>query len=186
MTNTARYLVLGLALATAATMPAMGQTSALAVQPIPGADPYVAVPKGAFLADDKHVYHVVFESRSGADKPGTLVPAVNMAGSELNTLAAHKVPAANVKFVLVFHTTAGNEAVLSNAAYRAKHGVDNPNLPVLAALKRQGVEIYVCGQSLLGDKVPLTSVDTSVATIVEDGVVVLMTYGSMGYAQLVF
>ena len=48
------------------------------------------------------------------------------------------------------------------------------------------VEIYVCGQSLLADRVPLSAVDTRVATIAEDGLVVLMTYGSTGYAQLVF
>jgi intracellular sulfur oxidation DsrE/DsrF family protein len=178
-------LALGFALLIAATVPAAGQTPAV-VQPIPGADPYVAVPNGRFLADSAHQYKVVFEARKGADKPDQLIQAVNLAGSEMNTFAAHRVPSANVKLVLVFHTTAGNEAVLTNAAYRAKHGVNNPNLPVLAALKRQGVEIYVCGQSLLGDKVPLSSVDTSVATIAEDGVVVLMTYGSMGYAQLVF
>ena len=156
------------------------------VRSVTGADPYVAVPGGRFLADSRHLYNVVFEARRGADKPGELVPAVNMAGSELNTLAAHRVPAARVRFVLVFHTTASNEAVLNNATYRARHGIDNPNLPVLAQLRRQGVEVYVCGQSLLGDGVPLSAVDRSVATIAEDGVVVLMTYGAMGYAQLVF
>ena len=156
------------------------------MQPVTGADPYVAVPGGRFLADRRHVYRVVFEARRGADKPSDVIPAVNMAGSEINTFAAHHVPSANVRFVLVMHTTPSNEAVLTNAAYRARHGVDNPNLPVLAQLKRQGVEIYVCGQALLADGVPLSAVDTSVATIAEDGVVVLMTYGSMGYAQLVF
>lgn len=63
--------------------------------------------------------------------------------------------------------------------------IDNTNLPVLAELRRQGVELYVCGQSLLGDNVPPNAVDKLV-TVAEDGVVVLRDYGSRGYAQLVF
>lgn len=187
MANWRRLRVVVLAaLAAAVVTPAAGKPKGEAVKPIAGADPYVPVRGSRFRADDHHLYRVAFEARRGADKPGELAPAVNMAGSELNTLAAHHVPVSNVRFVLVFHTTAANEAVFTNAEYRARHGIDNPNLPVLAALKRQGAEIYVCGQSLLADKVPLSAVDTRVATIAEDGVIVLMTYGATGYAQLVF
>lgn len=155
------------------------------VRPVTIADAYVPVPGGRFLADNRHVYRVVFEARGGADRPDHLVPAVNMAGSELNTLAAHGVRRSNVRFVVVFHTTGSNDAVLDNTHYRAKYGIDNPNLPVLAQLRREGVELYVCGQSLLSDHVPLEAVTPEV-TIAEDGVVVLMNYGSQGYAQLVF
>lgn len=164
---------------------AASAAAAPTIQPVPKADPYVAVPGARFLADNRHVYRVVFEARRGAEKPDQLAPAVNMAGSELNTLAAHGIRRGNVRFVVVFHTTASNDAVLDNAHYRARYGTDNPNLAVLSALRRQGVELYVCGQSLLADGVPLTAVSKDV-TIAEDGVVVLMTYGAEGYAQLVF
>ena len=171
-------LALGLAMAARAA-------PAGRVQPVAGADPYVAVPGAHFLADNRHDYRVLFEGRRGADKPGELAPVVNMAGSELNTLAAHGVTRARTHFVVVFHTSASDEAVLDNAHYRARHGVDNPNLPVLAALKREGVELYVCGQALMADGVPLEAVSREV-TIAEDGVVVLMTYGAEGYAHLTF
>jgi intracellular sulfur oxidation DsrE/DsrF family protein len=46
-------------------------------------------------------------------------------------------------------------------------------------------ELNVCGQELLADGVPLEAVSPEV-TIVEDGIVVLMTYGSAGYAHLTF
>jgi intracellular sulfur oxidation DsrE/DsrF family protein len=155
------------------------------VHPIPAVDPYVAVPGAKFLADNGHSYRVLFEGRHGAEKPEQLAPVVNMAGTELNTLAAHKVKQTNVHFVVVFHTADSDDAVLDNSHYRAKHGVDNPNLPVLAALKREGVELFVCGQELLADHVPLSAVTPDV-TIAEDGVVVLMTYGGQGYAHLTF
>jgi intracellular sulfur oxidation DsrE/DsrF family protein len=164
---------------------AAGAASEDVVRAVVQADPYVAVPGAAFVADDKHDYRVMFEARHGAEQPDLLAPAVNMAGTELNTLAAHHVPRRNVHFVVVFHTAPSDDAVLDNAHYRAKYGVDNPNLAALAALKREGVELYVCGQELLADKVPLEAVSHDV-TIVEDGVVVLMTYGSEGYAHLLF
>lgn len=167
-----------------ATTQAGAQGSAV-VQPIAGVDPYVAVPGATFLADDRHTYRVLFEARGGPKTPEQVVPVVNMAGTELNTLAAHHVTRAHVAFVVVFHTTPSDEAVLDDAHYRARHGVANPNLPVLAALRRQGVKLYVCGQQLTADKVPLDAVTKDV-TIVEDGVVVLMTLGGQGYAHLVF
>jgi intracellular sulfur oxidation DsrE/DsrF family protein len=155
------------------------------LQPVTQADPYVAVPNSTFLANHRAEYRVLFEGRHGADRPDQLAPVVNMAGTEINTLAAHAVKRANVHFVVVFHTTPADEAVLDNAHYRAKYGMENPNLPALAALRREGVELYVCGQALLADGVPLDAVSPDVK-IAEDGLVVLMSYGARGYAHLTF
>ena len=44
-----------------------------------------------------------------------------------------------------------NEATplaLDNAQYRAAYKVDNPNLPLIAELKRAGVDFAVCGQAV--------------------------------------
>jgi len=156
--------------------------------PIPSiksGDPYVAVPGAAKLASKKRVYRVVFDARRGADKPDELVPAINMASSEINTLAAHGVPRKNVKFVIVFHTAPANDGLLDSAHYRAKFGIDNPNLAVLAELKAAGVELYVCGQELLADKVPLNAVSHDV-TVVEDGLVTIIEFQNDGYAHLSF
>ncbi len=172
-------------LAIAAVMAVSSAASAQVVTPIPQADAYVPVPGGRLAADNRHVYRIVFEAVHGADKPDRVAPAVAMAGAELNTLAAHKVKRANMRFVLVFHTQAADEAVLDNAAYRARYGVDNPNLPVLAALKRQGVELLVCGQELHADGVPLEAVARDV-NIADDGLVAIATYEGQGYAHLAF
>ncbi len=51
-----------------------------------------------------------------------------------------------LKVAIVVHGAASKD-VLSNDAYRKRHGVDNPNLPLLVALKKAGVRIYLCGQS---------------------------------------
>ena len=156
--------------------------------PIPSiksGDPYVAVPGATKLASNKRVYRVVFDARRGAGKPDELVPAINMASSEINTLAAHGVPRKNVKFAIVFHTAPANDGLLDNAHYRAKFGVDNPNLKVLTELKAAGVGLYVCGQELLADKVPMDAVSHDV-TVVEDGLVTIIEFQNDGYAHLSF
>jgi intracellular sulfur oxidation DsrE/DsrF family protein len=158
------------------------------VGPVPhirSADPYVAVPEAKSFANPQRIYRVLFEARHGADKPDELVPAIAMAGSEINTLAGHGVPRQHVKFAIVFHTAPANDGLLVNARYRAKFGRDNPNLKVLAELKAAGVGLFVCGQELLADKVPLSAVSPDV-TVVEDGLIAIIEFENDGYAHLTF
>ncbi len=170
-----------LALATAA----VAASPAAIVPSIEGTDPYIAVPHAALVADNSRAWRTVFEAKRGADKPDQLVPAISMAGSELNTLHAHGVLKRNVSFVVVMHTTASDVAVLDDAHYRAKFGVANPNLPVLRRLKQAGVKVYVCGQQLTADGVPLSAVAPE-ATIAEDGLIAVMTFEGEGYSHLTF
>src|SRR3989442_600282 len=90
------------------------------------------------------------------DRPSTFaqnhIPAGNMAGSELNALAAANVPLANAKFAVVFHGPAV-DGILDEAHYKAKFGTSNPNLKVIAEMKKQGVEFFVCGQYLAAEKI---------------------------------
>jgi len=155
------------------------------VPAIKGADAYVAVPSASRIASKTRVYRFVFDARHGADKPDQLAPAINLAGSELNTLNAHGVPRKNAKIAIVFHTAPADDALLENEHYRKKYGVDNPNLPVLAELKSAGVELFVCGQELAADNVPLETISKHV-TVVEDGLVQLIELQNDGYAPLLF
>jgi len=74
---------------------------------------------------------------------------------------------------------------LDAAHYKAKFGVEDPNLAVLAKLKKAGVKLFVCGQQLAADKVdPKTpAVDVAVAS---EALIVLMTFQNDGYALLRF
>ena len=156
-----------------------------AVPSIPGAGDYVAVPDASMLASPDHTYKVVFDARHGAEHPNELAPAVLLAASEINTLAAHGVPRENARFAIVFHTAPSDDAVLDDAHYKARFGVANPNLPVLAKLKDANLDLYVCGQELLADGVPLDAVAKDV-TIVEDGLIALIALQNQGYALLSF
>jgi len=151
---------------------------------IPAADGYAAIPGAPFRPGHTHVYHAIFDATLAAGKPDRLVPAVNMAGSELNALGVERVKLANAKFVVVFHGEA-LAGLLDDAHYRSRFGVSNPNLPVLAQLKKAGVKLYACGQNLIAENIDpaILSPDVQVAS---DALLVLMVYQNRGYALMSF
>ena len=151
---------------------------------IPEADGYTVI-SGAKLPPDKsRIYRAIYDATKSAKEASQLVPALNMAGSELNALAACNIPLTHAKFVVVFHGVAIN-AILDDAHYKEKFGVSNPNLKVLAELKKSGVKLFVCGQNLLAENIDskIISPDVMVAS---DALIVLMTYQNDGFALMSF
>jgi intracellular sulfur oxidation DsrE/DsrF family protein len=148
------------------------------------ADGYVAIPQAAVMPQHSRVYRAVFDATLSASDPNQIVPGLNMAGSELNLLAGAGLSIKNARFVVVFHGGA-LDAVLDDAHYRAKHRVPNPNLAVISALKKAGVELFVCGQNLAFENVDPAAVTQDVK-IALDALVVLMAYQNDGYALMGF
>ncbi len=146
------------------------------------ADGYVTVAGVAVPPEPGTAYRAIFDATRGGADPTALVPAVNMAGSELNALAASHVPLANAKFAIVFHGSAV-DGLLDDAHYEAKFRVENPNLPAIAALKKAGVELFVCAQQLAADNVDRSALTPDV-TVASDALIVLMAYHDKGYAIL--
>ncbi len=107
-----------------------------------------------------------------------------MAGSELNVLAVCKIPLTHAKCVVVFHGAAIN-AILDDGHYKEKFGVSNPNLKVLAELKKSGVKLFVCGQNLLAENIDPKIISPEVR-VASDALIVLMTYQNDGYALMSF
>lgn len=144
---------------------------------------YIDIPGAALKPDPALTYKVVFEARHGGAKPTDLAPAIDLAAEELNTFVAAHVK--NFKIALVFYSTPADEALLDNVHYRAKFGVDNPNLPLLQKMRAAGVEIYVCGEQLMSDNVDFKWI-TPDATIANDGLIALIYFQNKGYALLTF
>jgi intracellular sulfur oxidation DsrE/DsrF family protein len=151
---------------------------------IPQADGYVRIPDVALAPTKESKYHAVWDATRAADKPTQLLPALNMAGSELNAFAAANVPLENAKFAIVFHGPAV-DGILDDAHYKAKFGTENPNLKAIAEMKKRGVEFFVCGQYLAGEKIDPKSL-TSDVSVAADALLVLMQYQNKGYALMSF
>lgn len=151
---------------------------------VAGADGYVAIPNVAVPPDRKRVYRAIFDATQGSGDPKKILPALNMAGSELNAFGAAGVPLRNAKFIVVFHGAA-LDGILDNAHYRTKFSVDNPNLEALAAMKAAGVKFFVCGQNLAAEQIDPATLSSDV-TVASDALIVLMSYQNDGYALLSF
>lgn len=151
---------------------------------IPEADGYVSIPNVAVPPDKKRTYSAIYDATRFPKEPTQLVPALNMAGSELNAFAATGVPLRNAKFAIVFHGPAIN-GILDDQHYQAKYGVPNPNLKVLAELKKAGVKIFVCGQNLVSENIDSKIISPDV-TVASDALIVLMAYQNDGYALMSF
>jgi intracellular sulfur oxidation DsrE/DsrF family protein len=168
----------------------MSVTLAVAQWPAPkapavlGADGYVEIPNAALPPTKNSSYRAIFDATRAAEKPTELLPALNMAGSELNALAAANVPLEKARFAIVFHGPAV-DGILDEAHYQTKFGTSNPNLKAIAEMKKHGVEFFVCGQYLAAEKIEPKSLTPDV-TLAADALLVLIHYQNKGYAVLSF
>jgi Uncharacterized conserved protein len=92
-------------------------------------------------------YKAVFDVTKPSKKPGKVSPALTHVARAVNVFAAAKVPLDHLKFVVIVHGKA-TPIILNDKAYRAKYGVANPNLKIIAALRKAGVKVLVCGNAL--------------------------------------
>lgn len=128
------------------------QAPAPARQAGPVIQPYGAtfeVPKSAVMPPADAEYKVKFDAATSSEDPKAVNPAIDSLARFLNMQVRAGVPREQMKLALVLHGSAARDA-LGDAGYRARYGVDNPNLPLMKALADAGVRIYLCGQSAAG------------------------------------
>ncbi len=151
---------------------------------VPEADGYVVIPDAAIPPEKDHVYKAVVDASRAATQATDLIPALNATGAELNTLSVAGVPQENARVVVAFRGPAV-DALLDDAHYKAKFGVSNPNLKVLSELRKAGVDLFVCGQTLAYEKIDPACLAPEVV-VAADAFIVLIKYQNSGYALLSF
>ena len=183
MRNTALWISLPLAAALAAAA-AEGQPpsdKAVWVYPlIPGHGGVVPLPRAA--EQPRKGARAVFDITADAG-PGAVNKGLDQVARLLNLYGAAGLTARDVQIAAVLHGEA-DKAVLSDAAYAARFKIAaNPNLPLIRDLKKAGVEVFVCGQSLheLGFKAEEVAEEVPVA---DAALLVLVNKQMEGYAYI--
>jgi intracellular sulfur oxidation DsrE/DsrF family protein len=174
-------LVLTVALATAGArgQPPSGK-SGLVYPLVPGHGGVVPLPRSA--EQPRKGAKVVFDVTADA-KPGDVNRGLDEIARLLNLYGAAGLTARDVKIAAVCHGAA-DKAVLSDAAYAARFQVTaNPSLPLIRTLKKAGVEVFVCGQSLheLGFRTEEVAEEVPVA---DAAMLVLVNKQTDGYAYI--
>ncbi len=98
------------------------------------------------VVDPTQEYKAVFDVAGSPKSHDKINASIETGVRFLNMHAQAGVPKENLKVALVLHGGASKD-VLTNEAYNKKYGVDNPNLKMVNALTKEGVQIYLCGQS---------------------------------------
>lgn len=112
---------------------------------------YAPVPGMDFGGDAQATYRFGWAMRGAAESPDQITPAFRGPARVLNALADDGVAPDRVHLAIVAQGPAAM-AMLGDEAYRRLHGIDNPNLPLLRELHENGVQLVVCGQTMVGRK----------------------------------
>ncbi len=140
------------------------------------------LPDAAVQPDKSLEYKVLFGIIHPSDKPENLSIGLDHVARFINLLSTNNMNSSNYKIAVIIGGPAA-PLVMDNENYKAKFGVDNPNSALIKTLKDNGVEIFVCGQSLGDFDVKQETVDKNVTTALSF-MVVTTTYQLKGYSSL--
>lgn len=137
-------------------------------------------PNAAYKPDPSRDYRIVFSMTEGPKTPGEVNPSLDHVARAVNLYVASGVPLSHLKFVAVAYGEA-TPIALDNAHYREKFGTDNPNLELIARLRKAGVDVAVCGQAVAAHGYADDWVDKSV-TLSLSAMMTITTLQQQGYA----
>lgn len=140
------------------------------------------VPGAAYQPDKHTTYKIVYAMTKGPKLPTEVNSSLDHVARTVNVFVASGVPVSHLKMVAIAYGDA-TALALSDRAYRAKFGVDNPNLPLIAALRKAGVDVTVCAQAVAENHFEYSAVDKSVTTALS-GVTTIVTLQQQGYALM--
>jgi len=107
------------------------------------------IPEATVTPDPNQEYKIIIDVYGGADNKTEIDRALNNVARMLNLHAVGGVPAEQMDVVLAVHGQSTYSS-LTDEAYRAQFGTENPNVGLIKALKDAGVRIALCGQSMRG------------------------------------
>ncbi|MEO6923734.1 MAG: DsrE family protein [Bryocella sp.] len=129
------------------------QKASNATLPIPGEGTAHDIPGAKETPNPALNYKVIFKLTKGAAKPTDVNEGLQNVASLVNTMAKFGVPASHRHFAVIIYHDA-TDIILTDAAYKARHdGHSNPNIALMQALTRAGVELKVCGQAVFYKKI---------------------------------
>lgn len=146
--------------------------------------PVFSVENPDFKTDTTKVFKVVFDVYNSPEDPTKVNPMLNTLARFLNMHAGAGVPVEQLHIAGVVHNKATHD-VLDNEGYKAKYGVDNPNLPLLTALEDAGVGVFICGQSISARGVDRTEIHESVGVGLS-AMTIILSLQSDGYQLIKF
>lgn len=149
---------------------------------IAGAGKIHPMPNAAYQPDRQATYKAVFSLSKAGAKPDQVSSSLEHVARAVNLYVHAGVPLSHLKFVAIA-AGAATPIMLNDAQYRKKYGVANPNLPVIAQLRKAGVDVAVCAQAVAEHNFQYNWIDSHV-TVALSGVTTLINLQQQGYALM--
>ena len=114
-------------------------------------------------------YKVVFDISKASEDPSEVNKYVETVARFLNMHVEAGKPLKSMQVYVVMHGGAA-QTLLKNEFYKELFNTDNPNIPLYEALRKQGVEILLCGQTSIARniseerRIPETKISLSAMT----------------------
>ena len=139
-------------------------------------------PDAAVQPDPNADYKVIVDVVHGNKDRHEVLGSLQRLARIVNLMGYARVPPSQVHIVAVLEGEAAYAAA-SNAEYRKLFKTDNPNLPILHALKQAGVRLLVCGQAMaemhLQDRDVGPDITVSLSALSD-----FVVYGQRGYSYM--
>ena len=139
-------------------------------------------PDAAVQPDPAADYKVIVDVVRGNKDHHAVLGSLQRLARTVNLMGLAGVPPSHVHIVAVLEGEAAYAAA-SNARYRKVFKTDNPNLPILHALKQAGVQLLVCAQALaemnLHDSDVGPDISVSLSALSD-----FVVYGQRGYSYM--
>jgi intracellular sulfur oxidation DsrE/DsrF family protein len=129
-------------------------------------------------------YKIMVDLTSAAENNKEISRWVDNVARMMNLHGLAGVPKEKIKVKVVIHGGA-IFTLLNDENYQKRFEVENPNLKVFEALKEAGVDVYVCGQSLIARNLKTADLWPGV-TIAHSALTTITTYVPQGYVLLRF
>lgn len=143
-----------------------------------------AIKKADLTLEKGKEYKVIFDIYTDRSKEGKENPLLNTVARFLNMHAQQGIKAKNMNVVVILHGAATKSA-LSDKAYEKIYDAKNPNADIIEALRKEDIEIFVCGQSFLASKYNLNDVSEHIKVSLS-ALTALVEYQSNGYQIINF
>lgn len=149
---------------------------------IHGAGKIHPMPQAAYQPDPQATYKVVFSLSHFGAKPTEVSSSLEHVARAVNLYVNAGVPLSHLKFVAIAAGPA-TPIVLNDAQYRKIYGVANPNLAVIAQLRKAGVDVAVCAQAMAENHFDYGWQDAHV-TLALSGLTTVIDLQQKGYALM--
>lgn len=142
------------------------------------------IPKAIDKPDSTLEYKIIVEAGSKIAHPDSIYEPFESVCRMYNLHIYGGVKPQNLHIELVVFSEPIS-VILNNEMYKKKFGVDNPNLQIIEEMKKAGIKLYACGQSVNAYGIDLASI-VSNFEVVYSRLTTVSTRQLRGYAYFRF